>query len=348
MAGTALFISAQNGYAHCVKELVKAGAALNITDIKNQTALIAAVLQGHVKCLEKLIAAGADVNKYDEKGKTALLFSVEKDHTKCVTELLKAKADPNIADEKGKTALTVGASRGQVDILKELIDAGADVNSEYITGSYTDKLKLPLFCCVIAKTVECVNVLVEAGANLHARNYVGNTPLIEAVNAGNEEIIRLLLEAGSDVNLENDEGKTVLYLVVAQCHAEAARIHAEREKNFVADFPTTTPCSAHLRIFQALLPAEAHLNKTRSGLSPITAHLKPKCLEEPNLQILKILTVAGANIEAAKTFIYDPTCLQDIARDFIRKHLKQIHPAQPFHNLEFHTECRPTCFSTHC
>ena len=53
--------------------------------------------------------------------------------------------------------------------------------------------------------------LLEAGADVDARDHRGATPLLFAVRGESEEVIRLLLDAGADVNAVNDEGENPLY-----------------------------------------------------------------------------------------------------------------------------------------
>ena len=53
-----------------------------------------------------------------------------------------------------------------------------------------------------------IPVLVEAGADLGARNGDGATPLHAAVASMSEECVRVLLEAGADPSARNDAGRT--------------------------------------------------------------------------------------------------------------------------------------------
>ena len=71
---TSLVYAARRGKLSCAKELIAAGADVNIVceldsgakmDVKSnlgRTALTLASKNGHVECLHELVAAGADVN----------------------------------------------------------------------------------------------------------------------------------------------------------------------------------------------------------------------------------------------------------------------------------------------
>ena len=52
---------------------------------------------------------------------------------------------------------------------------------------------------------------IEAGADVNAKSgYDGGTPLIYAARNGNIEILNILIQAGADIGAKDDEGKTAL------------------------------------------------------------------------------------------------------------------------------------------
>jgi hypothetical protein len=53
--------------------------------------------------------------------------------------------------------------------------------------------------------------LIDAGADLNARDDNGWTPLMVAARSETPEIVTLLIEAGADVNAMNDNGYTPLW-----------------------------------------------------------------------------------------------------------------------------------------
>lgn len=54
-----------------------------------------------------------------------------------------------------------------------------------------------------------VKALIDSGADVHARNLYGRTPLmISAKNRDAPEVLKVLLEAGSDANAVDDYGNT--------------------------------------------------------------------------------------------------------------------------------------------
>jgi ankyrin repeat protein len=57
--------------------------------------------------------------------------------------------------------------------------------------------------------------LIEAGANVNAKNSDGTTALMEASSRGYTEIMRLLIEAGADVNTQDKNGYTALMMATS-------------------------------------------------------------------------------------------------------------------------------------
>ena len=53
--------------------------------------------------------------------------------------------------------------------------------------------------------------LIAAGADVHARDYRGETPLHRAVEHGSNRVVALLIENGADVNARDRDGYTALY-----------------------------------------------------------------------------------------------------------------------------------------
>ena len=56
----------------------------------------------------------------------------------------------------------------------------------------------------------CVEVLLDAGADINAQDEVGRTALMEACVAFKKDVIRLLISRGADVNLCDNNGCTAL------------------------------------------------------------------------------------------------------------------------------------------
>ncbi|RSM20305.1 hypothetical protein CDV31_000800 [Fusarium ambrosium] len=118
-------------------------------------------------------------------------------------------------DIVGETPLIYAARLGHVDQVKALIDAGADVN---IKGNG----ELPILAAGV--NAEIVDLLVRAGADVHATGRNGFTALHKAV--GNKsEVVEKLLSMGARVNARTTYGGFTPLHVTAQYNlADAARL----------------------------------------------------------------------------------------------------------------------------
>lgn len=62
--------------------------------------------------------------------------------------------------------------------------------------------------------------LVEAKADLHAKDNAGQTPFHVACAAGNSDMAKFLFEASSDPNVVDNQGTTPLHAAIKNDHAE--------------------------------------------------------------------------------------------------------------------------------
>lgn len=104
------------------------------------------------------------------------------------------KAPSPISNEE---RLILAAKEGDVHTVKALLDAGTDVNAT--VQGYAGMT--PLMHASRSNHIDCVKVLISAGANVRIKNELGRTALKIAEGNGNLEIVKLLEEAGARVEL---------------------------------------------------------------------------------------------------------------------------------------------------
>ncbi|KAJ9441384.1 hypothetical protein DIPPA_31978 [Diplonema papillatum] len=95
---TALHIASRNGHSEVVKELIAAGAKVDVQDNDGWTALSEASSNGHSEVVKELIAAGAKVDVQNDDGQTALHFASYLGHSEVVKELIAAGAKVDVQD----------------------------------------------------------------------------------------------------------------------------------------------------------------------------------------------------------------------------------------------------------
>ena len=120
---------------------------------------------------------------------------------------------------EGDTALHIAAAAYRVEIAKLLLGAGANVGAamnhrrsqplHYAADGYLDNPNWNA-----KRQVRMIEVLLEAGADIHAQDKNGATPLHRAVRTRCAEAAKALLAAGTDATLRNKPGSTPFHLAV--------------------------------------------------------------------------------------------------------------------------------------
>jgi ankyrin repeat protein len=105
-----------------------------------------------------------------------------------------------------------------------LIDAGADVNAKDKHGD------TPLTLVAGRGNLSMIKTLVGAKARVNEKNTAGNSPLIIASAAGSkgEEAVRTFIDAGANVNEQNNYGDTSLMMAatIGSMHVVKALVEA--------------------------------------------------------------------------------------------------------------------------
>jgi len=177
--------------------------------------LLEAVQNKDIPKINLLLSQGANVNVRSEiNGYFALQYAIDWPDMGLVKLLLDKGANVNLANDFGETALIEAARNYRPEytaIVKLLIDRGADIHADHDAA---------IFGAVKQSEPEVVRLLLSKGAPVNARkkDYDGNTVLMEAASGGSVETVEMLLTAGADIKATNDRGETALMKAVALDH----------------------------------------------------------------------------------------------------------------------------------
>jgi serine/threonine-protein phosphatase 6 regulatory ankyrin repeat subunit B len=155
--------------------------------------LLEAVQAGDIDATRQLVTAGAAVDMPEPDGTTPLLWAVYNTTPELADLLLQAGADPDIPNTLGLSPLLQASRYGDAAMIRRLLGHGASLE---IQGLATEP---PLLAAARAGNPEAVRLLLEAGADPNATEQVDQqTALMWAAAEGHLESARLLLEAGAD------------------------------------------------------------------------------------------------------------------------------------------------------
>ena len=177
-----------------------------------------------------------DINKYvnaqrwNKKGSfTFLLLATVEDRPDIVKLILEDNTwGRDIINQQSRsskrTALHVAAERGFVGITKILLDRGADVHAKTTAG------ETPLHLAAERNYVRVAEKLLEKEANVHVETRAGKTPLHLAAENNCKEAVLYLLDKQANPQATDHQGKTPLALAQSANHEEIVQILKRFEK----------------------------------------------------------------------------------------------------------------------
>lgn len=159
-----------------------------------------------------------------------LLFqAIRENDLAAVREHLDTGADCD-ALENDLTPLMLAAHLGQHDIAHALIRHGAHVNTKNSMG-WTALMKAIYNQDRDTGFPEVVSLLIDSGAEIEIEIAYGIRPLMLAAGYGQAGVIGVLLEAGADITARNEGGLTARTMAEYKDYVEVINLLYEAELN---------------------------------------------------------------------------------------------------------------------
>ncbi|XP_074094521.1 uncharacterized protein LOC141524492 [Cotesia typhae] len=209
MCSTPLSIAAHNGLYEMVKLLVESGCIINIGDNYHTTPLHLAITTNHQKIVEYLINKNVDIMIQLKDKRLPIHLAAECKQFNVVATLLnKNKHSIHYQDYRNKTPLYFACQWNHPELVKLLINNGAKI--VYNTIHCMDP-------AIMSGSKDVVEVLLNAGVDVHGFLPHGIPFLHRAVQYEQFEIVKMLIAKKVDVNAVSGAKQTAL-MIAAYCN----------------------------------------------------------------------------------------------------------------------------------
>lgn len=150
-------------------------------------------------CLEH----GFDDDNLTSTGKSCVLLAAEYNRMIILKRLLDDGHDANLADVNGLTPLQCACRQGNLSMVHLLIENEANVHQAGMNGTF------PIHDCITGQNIEVLYTLLHQKVDVNVTDsFYLQTPLMWACQAGLPEFIRTLVVHHADIHLRDYQGQT--------------------------------------------------------------------------------------------------------------------------------------------
>ena len=259
------------------RTLLEHGAKPDVMNSYGSTPLAEAVKAGNARLVEMLLDAGSDAEVPNQEGQTALMLAARAGSVDVAELLVRHGADVNAREKwRGQTALMWAVDARSAEMTRFLISHKADVNARAMANDWPTQLTgeprnqyrptgglTPLLYAARSGCTDCVQALLDAGANVSQPNPDGVTPLMVAIDNFAFDTAKLLFQRGANPHVWDWWGRTALYTAI-DMNTYSLDAYEERTGPPIVTTKTTALDLARLFLAAGVNP-NTQLNMHRPG-----------------------------------------------------------------------------------
>ncbi|POR39640.1 Ankyrin repeat protein nuc-2, partial [Tolypocladium paradoxum] len=199
---------------------LKAGVAVDRTDVYGRVPLHYASLHGRLEMLEVLLGANPEtIDLIDHDNFTPLIHSIIPGHLDCIERLLAKSARIDPVSDSDHVPLNLACEHGSEPVVGLLLKHGAKLLPD-AEGLYPQHL-----VARAGKTSQLLLLLKQYGADLdQVDRLYGWTPLVHAASEGNVDCLQVLLRLGVDVNIVDEKDLPAMYYAAWEGHLACMKL----------------------------------------------------------------------------------------------------------------------------
>ena len=217
-----IHMAVENRHLDIAEKLLQKGANPNVQDenySRHYFPIHVATRNGDTAMLEVLLKYGAIIDPEDRKRQKPIHLASIKGHLNAAKFLIDNGSNINVKDYSGKTPMHYASFLGHIELVRMYIQYGGQIEAR---AAY---LNTPLLTSVTHSTHnKTILFLIKSGANVHAQNSKGMSPLHIASINNKTEVVSALISKGAKTSTQDNQGNTPLNIAVMQSHEETVEI----------------------------------------------------------------------------------------------------------------------------
>jgi ankyrin repeat protein len=301
---TPLHTAVLSSHHQIIRFLLREGHNVDIRNRKPEqdTPLLWAIRSAVSDSIRILLEHGADINAQDNDGRTSMMLAIDRGNLGAAKELLAAGVDPIQHSFLDTLELQpqLLVSMKVLPVMMELINAGADVNTKHTSSG-----RALLHHAAAAGNATFVSYLLKHGSVVDVPEYkTMGTPLAYAVRRNHIECVRILLHAGADRSIKLENNVTLAHLAADLTNGKLMQILLEKPMEIDAcDSTGLTPLcvaiqSGNTDCVRVLLDAGANRNTVLKGswVGWTPAHFAASC-KDGNIMINMLEKTLEINVQ---------------------------------------------------